>query len=185
MKTASPPLEDDSKEEVTLLVEHRLPWLVVGLVGGVFLTILTSRFEQVLADNIKLAYFIPVIVYMAGAVGTQTETIYTRNVGRGRVRFSVYLVKEFFLGIVLGMIFGVAIGTMAYFWLSSMITAVTVGLAMFASVAIAPLVGLFVPMVLQKEHTDPALGGGPWTTVIQDFVSLLIYFVVASALLLR
>lgn len=178
-------LEDDSKESVTLMVEHRLPWLVIGLGGGILATILAARFEKLLTANIELSFFIPVIVYMADAVGTQAENVFVRNLGRrARVKFTSYLFKELALGIFLGGVFGLAIGTFAYLWFGALATALTVGFAMCFTMAIAPAVALIISEVLFKEHTDPALGSGPFGTVIQDLLSLLIYFFIAGLIIL-
>lgn len=176
-------LEDDTKEPMSLMIEHRLPWLAVGLVGGIGATLLASNFEDVLAANINLAFFIPIIVYMADAVGHQTESVYVRNLEKRRPNFHIYLFKEFILGNVLGAFFGVCVGIFSYFWFHSLDIALIVGYAMFATMGIAPIVGLVVPYVLWKEHKDPAVGTGPFATVIQDIISLLIYFYIASVIL--
>lgn len=176
-------LEDDAKEKISLLIERRLPWLFVGLIGGIIITIFSSQFGEVLSKNLNLAYFIPVIVYMASAVGMQTEEVYIRNLGREKVNFSVYLFKEFLLGLIVGAIFGTLIALFTLLWFKSLPTALTVGLAMFASMSTAPAISLIVPTILQKEHKDPALGAGPFTTAIQDAISLFIYFLIASAII--
>lgn len=176
-------LEDDSKESEVKLIEHRIPWLSVGLIGGILLTILSSRFEDLLSQNIHLVFFIPVIVYMSGAVGTQTETIYIRNIARRRISFSTYLFKEFLNGIALGAIFGLVIGLFTLFWFNSYEVALTIGTAMFVNIAIAPILALFIARFLQKEKADPALGAGPFTTVLEDIISLGIYFLIASAII--
>jgi magnesium transporter len=178
-------LEDDAKEKVSLLIEHRLPWLVVGLMGGIGLTLISSRFEHLLAQNIGIAYFIPVIVYMADAVGTQTENVFVRNLVHKQAKFSTYLIKEILLGLSLGALFGCLIGLFAFFAFHSTDIALTVGLAMFATMSTAPAIALIVPTLLQKTHKDPAVGAGPFTTVIQDFLSLLIYFLIATAILIK
>lgn len=178
-------LEDDAKEKVSLMVKHRLPWLLVGLFGGIAATIFTSRFETLLAENIRLSFFIPVIVYMADALGTQTESVYVRNLGRVKVNFSLYLIKELLLGIVLGLLCGGGIGIFAYAWFQSIETAVAVSTAMFLSMTIAPVIALIVPTVLQKVHKDPAVGAGPFGTVIQDVLSLMIYFLIAGYIILK
>lgn len=185
MSEKHPQLEDDAKEKISLLIEHRLPWLVVGLLGGIGLTLISSGFEEVLVKNIGLAYFIPVIVYMADAVGTQTETVFVRNLAKKQATFSTYLIKELLLGLSLGLLFGLLIGVFAFFAFKSVSIALTVGVSMFATMSVAPVIALIVPALLQKEHTDPAIGAGPFTTVIQDFVSLVVYFFIASIILLH
>lgn len=178
------PMEDDAKESVSLLLEHRLPWLVVGLIGGMLATLLSSRFEKVLSSNISLAYFIPVIVYMADAVGTQTENVYVRNLGKGRVRLGKYLAKEIALGICLGLLFGGVCGLFTFFWMGKMNTSITIALSLFTTIATAPLVALVVSALFNRTHDDPAVGAGPVTTVIQDVISITTYFVIATVILL-
>lgn len=184
-KFKQPQLEDDTKENISLLIEHRLPWLFVGLLGGIGLTLVSSGFEEVLVKNIGLAYFIPVIVYMASAVGTQTDTVYVRNLGKKRTKFSTYLFKELCLAIVLGALFGILISLFAFLVFKNWSIAMTVGLSMFVTMSIAPIIALTIPTLLKREHTDPAVGTGPFVTVIQDFTSLFIYFLIASFILLR
>lgn len=176
-------LEDDLKEPVVHLIEHRVPWLTLGLMGGIIATIITSYFEKVISSNLSLAFFIPVIVYMSDAVGTQTETIYIRSVVHGQKKFSTYLFKESILGLALGILFGLILGGFAFFWLKSLETALAVGLAMFVNTLIAPVMAIAIPALLQREHTDPALGAGPFTTVLQDLLSLLVYFVIAAVII--
>lgn len=176
-------LSDDTRERLTHLIKERLPWLILGLLGGFLATLLVSRFENILAKNISLAFFLPVIVYMSDAIGSQTETIYVRNLAKFKDTFLKYLFKEILVGIIYGVIFGLLIGLFAKIWLGSDQVALTVGLAMFINAAIAPVVALIVPEILFKERIDPALGGGPFTTAIQDMISLLIYLTVATAII--
>lgn len=177
---------DDATEEVGLLIRIRLPWLILGLVFGIIITFMISRFETVLNEQVSLAFFIPVIIYMSDAFGTQTETIYVRNLSLKQAKFSVYLVKELLLGLVVGSISGLLLGLFALIWIQSPAIAFTVGLALFASITSAAIVALIVPTLLHKlVRIDPAVGAGPFTTVLQDMISLLMYFAIASAIILR
>lgn len=178
-------LEDDDKEPEIKLIQHRLPWLALGLLGGVVATIFSSRFEALLARNISLVFFIPVIVYIADAVGTQTETIYIRDASKGKAKFSTYFIKELLIGVAVGSLFGLALGIFAYLWLKSFEVALTITLAMLVNITVAPIMALLVAKLLQKERTDPALGAGPFTTVLQDIVSLGIYFLIASLIIFK
>jgi magnesium transporter len=177
---------DDATEKVGLLIKLRLPWLILGLVFGTAITFMISRFERVLAEQVSLAFFIPVIVYMSDAFGTQTETIYVRNLTLKQAKFSVYLIKELLLGLVVGSLSGLLLGVFAYIWIESASVAITVGLALFASITTAAVTALIVPTLLHKvAKIDPAVGAGPFTTVLQDMISLLLYFGIASAIILR
>lgn len=184
-KTQKDEVADDATDTVEVLLRMRIPWLIIGLVGGIFVSFIVSRFESVLSKNIALAYFLPFIVYMSDAVGSQTETIYIRNLEKSQISFKVYFFKETIQGILFGALFGSLIGTISYFWLQNLDTSVTIGIAMFLTMSIAPAVALIVAEVLFKEHRDPALGAGPFTTLLQNVISVVIYFIVASSVLFR
>ena len=177
-------ITDDVGQRVLHLVRSRLPWLIVGLALGTLVTFMVSRFEDVLLANPKLVFFIPVIVYLADAVGEQTENVYVRNLSKFKDDFFQYVTKEILVGFFLGIILGILVGLVAYIWLGSLETALTVGFAMFLNTTIAPVVAVVVPEILFKAHVDPALGGGPFTTGIQQGISLLVYFLVATAIIL-
>lgn len=178
-------LEDDVKEKEVLLIEHRLPWLVLGLAGGIIATYLSAHFEELLQKNIHLAFFIPVIVYMADAVGTQTQTVFVRNMGKHRSLFRKYVFKEVLLGLFLGLLFGSIIGSLSFLWFNSFETSLTIGLSMFTTIATAPFIALVIPEMIRKIHKDPAVGSGPFTTVLQDLLSLVIYFAIATIIILN
>lgn len=175
-------LIDEAHGRIGKLFRLRLPWLIIGLLGGTAASFLVSRFEQVLAENIGVAFFLPMIVYMSDAVGTQTETIFVRTLAREKFNFYHYILKEAFIGALIGVTLGLLIGMIASIWLGVEI-GFTVGLAMFINITIAPIVAIIIPEILFKERNDPALGAGPITTVIQDFISLLIYFSVATVII--
>lgn len=175
---------DDTKEKLASLLEERLPWLILGLAGGVIVTILVSKFEAILSQNISLAFFLPVIVYMSDAIGTQTENIYVRNLAKFRDNFFQYFIKELLVGIAFGLIFGALLGLFAKFWLGLTSVAITVAIAMFINGIIAPVIALIVPELLFKNHRDPALGAGPFTTILQNLISLSVYLLVATLIIL-
>jgi len=175
---------DETHYRIGNLIKKRIPWLVIGLLGGILASFVISKYEAILSANISLAFFLPLIVYMSDAVGTQTETIFVRNISRKHVNFYKYLGKEIILGTVLGIIFGLCVAIASYLWIQSIEIAVTVGLAMLINVAIAPILAIVIPELLLKEHSDPALGAGPFTTVIQDIISILIYFIIATVIIL-
>lgn len=178
--TRETPVTNESRESLPRIMRLRIPWLILGLMAGTLVSITVSKFEKILSENISLAFFLPLIVYMSDAVGTQTETMYVRLLARSKVGFLKNVLKELMVGAELGAVLGAGVGLIAWLWLSRMDIALTVGLTMFINVAIAPLIALIIPEILFKEHTDPALGAGPITTVIQDFISLLIYFAIAT-----
>jgi magnesium transporter len=175
---------DDEKFSIRVLGLMRTPPLLIGLVLGFLMSLATSRFEEVLSKHVQVAFFIPFIVYMADAVGTQTQTIYIRDLTRGKAHFFTYLVKEGVLGILLGLLFGLLsfIATIVFFhW---MLLALAVGISMFVAISTAPVINIIIVELLELEHQDPAMGSGPIATVIQDAISVIMYGIIASAIIL-
>lgn len=175
---------DDDYESVGALFKLRAPALLIGLLLGIGISFVTSSFEKVLSSNIQVAFFLPFIVYIADAIGTQTEAIYSRALKTGKAKFGKYLVKEFALGIIFGLIFSVFSGGVVFFWLGNNLLAITVSLASFAAIVTAPIVALLVAQFFQFFRKDPAAGSGPVSTVIQDVISILIYGIMASIIIL-
>lgn len=180
MKTKRRQYADDDHDSISNLMRLRFPSLFVGLAMGTLLSFITSNFEAVLAKNIQVAYFIPFVVYMADAVGTQTQAIYVRDLKSGKTSFRKYFIKETVLGIILGTIASCAVGILTFVWLMDVRLSLSIAIAMFLSIASAPLVALSVTEFFQLEHSDPAASSGPIATVIQDTLSVLIYGLVAS-----
>lgn len=177
-------LADDDNDSIKTLVWMRIPPLAIGLLLGFVISFAVSRFEEVLLKHVEVAFFIPFVVYMAAAVGNQTQSIYSRDLSSGKAKFTTYLVKEMALGIILGSIFGLISWGIVYVWFGLPQLAMAVGLAMVAAIGTAPLVALLVTEAFQLEHQDPAVGAGPIGTVIQDTISVLLYGLIASAIIL-
>lgn len=175
---------DDDTSSVKKLVRLRLPSIIIGLALGVILSFVFSRFEEVLAKDIRVAYFIPFVVYIAAAVGTQTQSIFARDLKSGHTKLKNYLRKEVWVGLIMGMIAGAASGIIAWLWYNDQTITLVVSSSMFAAVFVAPILALLVTEFVQLEHLDPAVGAGPIATAIQDTLSVLIYGTIASYILL-
>ena len=176
---------EDDDESIRTLCWLRIPSLVIGLGLGVVISFAVSKFEEVLSRDIRVAFFLPFIVYMADAVGTQTQTIYARDLKAGKAKFRSYLGKELSLGVILGILFGVVSGAVVSVWIGDARLALSVALAMLAATASAPIIALLTTEAFQLIREDPAAGSGPIATVIQDMVSVVIYGVICSAMLLH
>lgn len=171
-----------AEESVGRRFAHRLPWLLIGLAGALLSALLLESFEQRLQANVILAFFIPGIVYLADAVGTQTEALVIRGLSV-QADLSRTVPRELVTGALVGATLALAflpIGLVL--WDRAEVVAV-VALALFAACSVATLVALTLPALLARLGTDPAFGSGPLATVIQDLLSILIYFLVASLLL--
>jgi magnesium transporter len=155
---------------------RRLPWLLVGVTGSAIATAVMVRFERILEARIAVAFFIPAIVYLADAVGTQTEAIVVRYLSSGHAPLLRLVWGELLTGLLIGLSLSLIVfpSTLAVFGDVRLATAVTVAVAVAGLVA--STVGLIFPWALSWLGKDPAFGSGPVATVIQDVLSLLIYF---------
>lgn len=173
---------DIFRARVLTLVRLRLPWLLIGLIGGMAATILVSQFEGTLKETIALTFFIPVIAYMNGAAGTQTVTLFVRGLALEKVKISHYILKEALVGSLIGVVLGFLIFLFALVAFGSMPVAQTVGLSMFLGISISSIVALLVTSILHLLGKDPGVGADPLVTIVQDITSILIYLLIASTL---
>ena len=170
-----------AEERVGQRLWHRLPWLIVGLAGAMLSVAIVSGFEQELNEEVLLAFFLPSVIYMADAVGTQTEAILIRAMSAGVTVRSVFF-REVATGAVLGGLVGATFLAFALVTFGDAQIALAVAIALFASCSIASLVAMALPWALARAGRDPAFGAGPLATVIQDLLSIVVYFGVATAI---
>ncbi len=163
---------------------HRLPWLLVGFGGSVVATFVVSRFEAALAAVPAIAFFVPALVYLADAIGTQSEAVAVRGLSLSRVGVARLLGGELRTGLLIGLVLALAAWPLVWLAFGDARLAAAVGLALAGASAIATVLGLMLPWVLARLGTDPAYGSGPLATIVQDVLSLLIYFACVSAVVL-
>lgn len=161
---------------------HRLPWLMLGLLGSAGAAVLVRGFEADLASEVRLAFFIPGIVYMADAVGTQTEALVIRGLSVGVPIARVFRLESL-TGLMVGLVLAAITLPAVWLVLGSTELAVTVSLALMAACAVATVVAMSLPWLVSRMGRDPAFGSGPLATVIQDLLSLVIYFAVAAVVI--
>jgi magnesium transporter len=172
---------DASFESVRRRFVHRLPWLLVGLAGALVSAVIVGSFEQDLAETATLAFFLPGVVYMADAVGTQTEALVIRGLSVG-VSIRDVLVREIVTGALIGIVVSALFVPVSLLIWHDVDVAVAVGLALFAACSTATAVAITLPWILSRLGRDPAFGSGPVATVVQDLLSILMYFVIAAAI---
>ena len=170
-----------SLEPVASRLRHRLPWLIVGLLGAVVAAEIVGAYESALEANVALAFFLPGIVYMADAVGTQTETLVVRGFSVG-VPLRRILLRELVTGLVVGGVLAVVLLPVVMLRWGDPRVALSVSLALLAACSVATGIAMTLPALLARLGVDPAFGSGPLATVVQDLLSILIYFAIASAL---
>jgi magnesium transporter len=170
------------EEAIIRRVWHRLPWLLLGLMGAVVAAQIVSAFEGPLEETVALAFFLPGIIYMADAVGTQTETLVIRGFSVGVAPMRM-LRLEALTGAIIGVLLSLAIFPLALVVTEETRLASIVSLALLASTSIATVVAVSLPSLMQRLAIDPAFGSGPLATVVQDILSISIYLGIAVVLL--
>ncbi|MDQ0272807.1 magnesium transporter [Cytobacillus purgationiresistens] len=163
---------------------RRLPWLIlllfIGLISGSIIDGFSSTIEQVIA----LSFFMPMIAGMTGNTGTQSLAVVVRGLISQDLNFKQSLklvMRELWVGIIIGAICGFLISIIAYFWQGSFTLGLVVGSSLLITLIIGTLTGTIIPLLLYKLNVDPAIASGPLITTINDILSLLIYFGIASA----
>jgi magnesium transporter len=164
-------------------VRHRLPWLLVGLVGSMLATLVVARFEAAITERAALAFFVPGLVYLADAIGTQTEAVAVRGLSISRMGFWRLLGGEVRSGLLIGLVLAAAVLPLVWLGFGDLRLAVTVSISLAAASTVASLLGILLPWALHRRGLDPAYGSGPLATIIQDVLTLLIYFLCAAVML--
>lgn len=177
--------EVEHDDSVWTTTRARLPWLLIGLFGGLAAASVIGRFESELSALPTMAFFIPLIAAMGGNVGVQSSAIIVQALAGKSPMGSVAsrLIKELGVGVLNGMICGLLIIGASLFLGYQTDLAVVVAVALLSVIIVAALVGTFVPLILDKYKIDPALATGPFITTTNDILGLFIYFTIGRALL--
>ncbi|PLS15448.1 magnesium transporter [Bacillus sp. M6-12] len=163
--------------------KKRLPWLVILLFLGMMTASLIGRFEETLNQKAILAIFIPLIAGMAGNTGTQALAVAVRGIATGDLEDESkwkLIIREAGTGLITGATCGVLITLIVYFWQGDLFLGFLVGLSILATLIVATLAGSLVPLIMHKMNIDPAVASGPFITTINDIISILIYFGMAT-----
>ncbi len=162
---------------------RRLPWLLFGLAASSGITYLMAGFEKTLAANVAVAFFVPALVYIAGAIGTQAVSVAVRGLAAQTVPIGRLLTQELAIGAAIGASLGAVTWVAVYLIFQHVMLSFAVGGAVFAGGLLSAVVGFTLPWLFERLGSDPAMGSGPVCTIIQDGASLLIYFVLVGLLL--
>ncbi len=177
--------EDTTQIPLWESTAHRLPWLVIGL-GGVFLAAgIITHFEKVLSQHLVIAFFIPAILYMSNALGTQNQILLIRDLAVMGKEFQTgkYVGKTLLIGAILSLIIGGAVYGITFLVWKDVLISYVLSLAMMATLIVSSASSIFTTLGFRALHQDPATGSGPFATIISDITSIAIYFLIVSTLL--
>jgi len=163
---------------------RRLPWLIFGLFASSIITFLMSGFEQTLSANVAVAFFIPALVYIAGAIGTQAVSVAVRGLSTDSISIGGLLRDELIIGVAIGITLGSLAFLSVFVVFDDSALSLAVGLAVFGGGVVSAVVGFGLPWIIQRLGSDPALGSGPVCTIVQDVASLSIYFALVTILVM-
>ncbi|MAO33419.1 MAG: magnesium transporter [Flavobacteriales bacterium] len=174
----------ESKDSVWELTRARLPWLLIGMLGGLFGAKVIGGFN--LKTSFELALFIPLIAAMGGNVGIQSAAIVVQGLANNSLKLenvAQKLLKELVVALVNGIICSVIIFIAAFTLGYSTNLSTAVSISLLTVTIFAALFGTFIPLTLKKNNIDPALATGPFITTINDVLGLFIYFWIGQAIL--
>lgn len=163
-------------------VRNRLPWLLVGLAGAALAASVMASFEARLEAQVAIAFFVPAIVYLADAIGTQSEAVAVRALSLEHAPLGRVLGGELATGALLGLVLGALAAPVALVLGAGPGLALAVSVSILAAGTLAAGIGLVLPWLLSRTGRDPAYGSGPVATIIQDVLTLLVYFACVAAL---
>ena len=158
----------------------RLPWLMIGLMGGVLGSQVIGSFETQIGAIPSLAFFIPLVAAMGGNVGVQSSAIVVQSIANGTNQFSSIfsrVKREATLGLLNGLICGIFIFGITWL-LQDIRLGISVSVALFIVIFFAAIFGTLIPLILHKYNVDPAVATGPFITTLNDVIGLFIYFAV-------
>ena len=175
----------EADDSILQLTKARLPWLFLGLLGGVGAFLIMVMFENTFDENAVLFFFTPLIAAMAGNVGVQSSAIIVQGLANDDVKGSINsrLVKEMLLAALNGLVLALFLFVFVWFYEGKINTALAISVSLVAVIIVAGLIGTFVPLFLNKRGIDPAIATGPFITTSNDIFGILIYFMIAKLIL--
>ena len=175
----------DSDDSIFHLTKARIPWLFLGLIGGIGAFLIMEGFQESFKENAVLFFFTPLIAAMAGNVGVQSSAIIVQGLANDDVKGSINkrLIKEMLLAALNGLI--LALFLFGFIWLynGQIQKSLAISVSLIVVIIVAGLIGTFIPLFLNKRGIDPAIATGPFITTSNDIFGILIYFYIAQLIL--
>lgn len=164
----------------------RLPWLLIGMFGGLGAASIINGFETIMTTFPKLLIFVPLIQATAGNVGVQSSAIVVQGLANGTLKGNISrrLFKEILLALINGISIAIIVFIISSFWFeTSYNESISIGIALMSVIIIAASIGTLIPFILDKNNIDPAVATGPFITTSNDIFGILTYFLIAKAIL--
>ncbi|WP_083191689.1 magnesium transporter [Formosa haliotis] len=176
----------EADDSIWKLTKARLPWLLIGMFGGLGAASIINGFSYAMTEFPKLLIFIPLVQATAGNVGVQSSAIVVQGLANDTVKGEIFkrLLKEFILALVNGVAIAAIVLIISHFiFQTSYLVSATICIALISVIVMAALIGTFIPIFLDKRGIDPAVATGPFITTSNDVFGILIYFLIAKFIL--
>ena len=175
----------DSEDGIFALTRARLPWLFLGLIGGVGAAAIMFNFDTIINDYPLILLFTPLIAAMAGNVGVQSSAIIVQGLANDEIKGSINnrLFKEMLLSALNGVVLALFLFLFMWIWQDNFQTALAVSVSLIVVVIVAGIIGTFIPLFLHRKKIDPAIATGPFITTCNDIFGILIYFLITKFIL--
>jgi len=179
--------EVEANDSIFQLTKARLPWLFLGLLGGLGSVFILKDFEQIMSEpNLRnLFFYTPLIAAMAGNVGVQSSAIIVQGLANDLVKGSLLsrLIKEVGLSLINGLALAIILIIFGQIVNQDLLMSLTIAGSMMGVIVIAALVGTFIPIILDKQGIDPAIATGPFITTANDIFGIFLFFYIAKVAL--
>lgn len=175
----------EADDSIWRLTKARLPWLVLGLFGGLGSVYIMQGFEEALSQFPILFFFTPLIAAMAGNVGVQSSAIIVQGLANDNLKGSLFnrLLKEVGLALINGLALALLVMLYGFLVSQNQLVSATIAISMLSVIIVAALVGTFVPLVLDKRGIDPAIATGPFITTSNDIFGIFLFFYISKLIL--
>ncbi|RTE55293.1 magnesium transporter [Arenibacter aquaticus] len=175
----------EADDSIWDLTRARLPWLFLGLLGGVGAAAIMGGFETMMSQYGVLFFFTPLIAAMAGNVGVQSSAIMVQGLANDDLKGSITgrLIKEMLLALLNGVVLASILLFFTWIWKGSFLTSLAISISLVSVTVVAGIIGTFIPLFLHKRGIDPAIATGPFITTSNDIFGILIYFSIAKVIL--
>lgn len=166
-------------------ISHRIPWLIIGLLGIMATAKFMGAFENILEKYLILAFFVPTIIYISGALANQIQTIFTRDLAviGDKLNIKKYILKQGAINIIMALAISIIVFTLITLFWNERYLALVISISALTSLIVTSFASFLITLGIEKFGGDPALGAGPFATVVSDATSIIIYFAVATAML--
>lgn len=174
----------EAGDRVWQLTRARIPWLFIGLLGGITGALVLGSHEESLKKIPEVAFFIPLIAAMAGNVGVQSSSIVVQSIASGSRDFDSFgrkLLKELSVALITALLFSTLIFSYNFFMHESMNLTFSVSLSLFVVIIFASTFGTIIPLILNRFKIDPAVATGPFITTMNDILGLIVYMLIANS----